>query len=53
MPAWASDFAGAEFLTEISNGYRFGMFLRGRTAELNRNDTADPVWGGFVISRSI
>ena len=40
------------FITEVLSGYRFGLFLRGRTAEIESALATDPVWGGFIISRS-
>lgn len=45
--------AWAGFLSEVGAGYRFGMFLRGRTAEIDKNISRNPVWGGFLISRSL
>jgi len=45
--------AWAGFLTEIRSRYRFGVFIRGRTAELDKDIARSPVWGGFLISRSL
>lgn len=41
------------FLTEVAAGYRFGMFIRGRSAEINKSIGRNPVWGGILISRSL
>ncbi len=45
--------AWAGFLTEFRSGYRFGLFVRGRTAELSKDVGRNPVWGGILISRSL
>ncbi len=50
-PIVAEGWAG--FLTELSGGYRFGMFIRARSAEIDVGQARNPVWGGFVISRSL
>ncbi|MGQ7848325.1 lipid A deacylase LpxR family protein [Granulosicoccus sp. 3-233] len=43
----------AGFLAEVAANYRLGMFLRARTAELDKAESRNPVWGGILISRSL
>ncbi len=43
----------AGFLAEVTENYRLGMFLRARSAELDKAESRDPVWGGILISRSL
>lgn len=43
----------AGFLAEVSSNYRVGMFIRARSAELDKVVTRNPVWGGILISRSL
>ena len=50
-PIVAEGWAG--FLTELPAGYRFGVFIRARSAEIDVGEARSPVWGGFVISRSL
>jgi len=50
-PVVAEGWAG--FLTEVTSGYRFGMFVRGRTAEIDIGDARSPVWAGLLLSRSL
>ena len=50
-PIVAEGWAG--FLTEVSAGYRFGVFIRARSAEIDVGEARSPVWGGFVLSRSL
>ena len=45
--------AWAGFLTEFGSGYRFGLFVRGRTGELSKGLGRNPVWGGILISRTL
>ena len=37
---------------EFSNRLKVTSFIRGRTAEIDGINSRDPVWGGFVFSRS-
>ena len=50
-PIVAEGWAG--FLTELPAGYRFGVFIRARSAEIDVGEARSPVWGGFVVSRSL
>jgi len=50
-PLVAEGWAGV--LAEVGAGYRFGLFVRGRTAEIDKGIARNPMWGGILISRSL